>query len=149
MATDSGQITRPSEHTEGEILEKLKKEFRKSCQWDSVHSLYSNLTKTSVYIFGSTTSLAIRYNHCDIFKWAVDNKCPVSEHTFGLLSIIGNMDFVEHLYENKVLYKSPRPCGPYYIHENYEKFMEIYGDSWKSGRFDVPLPSECPKPAKV
>ena len=139
-------------YTEEQILARLQKVYNDTRDWYQVDREYLLLlcdTLGQDCFVEQVVSSAIQLGHYKIFEWAVENKAAVTSYSYALLMMKGHLDFIECLYKNNVPYGDTEYLGQIIAGENWYAFMKIYGESWESGRFDVPLPCDCPKPAKV
>ena len=91
-----------------------------------------------------TTRWAAKNNNLDMLVYCHENCCPDDWVACSWAAHFGHVDILEYLYSQ---------CSPSCdfsdskIHEDSKEFLRIYGDAWRSGRFDVPLHET--KPAKA
>ena len=98
---------------------------------------------------------AANYGHVHVLQWLRNpvsasgrplpgGPCPWTEWACHNAAFYGHIEVLEYLYEVEA------PCRlPNHVHESCKEFLEMYGESWQSRRFDVPLPWQCMKPAKA
>ena len=101
-----------------------------------------------------TCAFAANNGHLHVLRWIRNpvfpdgsplpgGPCPWGEFSCGYAALNGHVEVLEYLYEAE---------APYWIshkvHDNCKEFLDTYGESWASRRFDVPLPWQCMKPAK-
>lgn len=93
----------------------------------------------------STFFFAVQGGNLQIVKQCHLAKCPYDWRVSAAALYKGHLDIVEYLYEIEV----PAPKIEISVHQNCAQFMEIYGRSWQTGAFDVPLLRNSPKSAKT
>ena len=138
-----------TENDEIELLSFIQEAYQSSHDWDVVLEQVKQEYNIS-YLGGLINFCAIR-GYVNAIQWLrrpdlPGGPCSWNEWACYNAAWNGHVGVLKYLYEEEAPFLVPntRYCK---VHENCKEFMDTYGESWNSRRFDVPL--YCMKPAKA
>ena len=143
--------TKNEAKTETEVLSFIQQAWSDSHDWHLVFEKVKREYNFQGHYIGDTVITFCAYRgYLRAMQWmrspvSADGTpgapCPWNKLTCAYAARNGYLEILEYLYEAEA------PFGqPAIIHNNCKEFMATYRDSWKSGRFDLPL--QWVKPAK-